>query len=57
MAMDGYLYAAGGHDGFTAVNIVERCCRVDAFKVDVSTTAKDNQADALVKLLIVQSLW
>lgn len=33
VAMDGYLYAAGGHDGFTAVNVVERYCRVCAFLV------------------------
>ena len=26
MAMDGYLYAVGGHDGITAMNTVERYC-------------------------------
>lgn len=26
VAMDGYLYAIGGHDGITAINTVERYC-------------------------------
>lgn len=32
MAMDGYLYAIGGHDGIAAINTVERYCSTSGTK-------------------------
>lgn len=32
MAMDGYLYAIGGHDGIAAINTVERYCAMSGSK-------------------------
>lgn len=49
VAMDGYLYAIGGHDGITAMNTVERyCSRMSA--------PKDHYLTELIARLLLYSL-
>lgn len=48
VAMDGYLYAIGGHDGITAMNTVERYCSMSA--------PKDHYLTELIVSLVLYSL-
>lgn len=48
VAMDGYLYAIGGHDGITAMNTVERYCSMSA--------PKDHYLTELIASLVLYSL-